>query len=146
VVREATIEDVGGLLELISPLEEQGILVRRSREVLEREIEQFSVVEREGMIIACAALYPIADSEAGELACLAVNPEYRHGGRGDELLERIESRARQMGLSTLFVLTTRTAHWFRERGFAPSGVERLPAARASLYNYQRNSKIFEKPL
>ena len=146
VVREATIEDVGGLLDLISPLEEQGILVRRSREVLEREIEQFSVVEREGMIIACAALYPIADSQAGELACLAVNPEYRHGGRGDELLERIEGRARQMGLNTLFVLTTRTAHWFRERGFAPSGVERLPAARASLYNYQRNSKIFEKPL
>ena len=146
VLREATIDDVGGLLELISPLEEQGILVRRSREVLEREIEQFSVVEREGMIIACAALYPIAESQAGELACLAVNPEYRHGGRGDELLERIEGRAKQMGLNTLFVLTTRTAHWFRERGFAPSGVERLPAARASLYNYQRNSKIFEKSL
>jgi len=146
IVREATIEDVGGLLDLISPLEEQGILVRRSREVLEREIEQFSVVEREGMIIACAALYPIAESDAGELACLAVNPEYRHGGRGDELLARIESRAREMGLSTLFVLTTRTAHWFRERGFSPSGVERLPAARASLYNFQRNSKIFEKPL
>ena len=146
VVREATIEDVGGLLELISPLEEQGILVRRSREVLEREIEQFSVVEREGMIIACAALYQIADSDAGELACLAVNPEYRHGGRGDELLERIETRAREQGLKTLFVLTTRTAHWFRERGFEPSSVERLPAARASLYNYQRNSKIFEKAL
>ncbi|WP_313741469.1 amino-acid N-acetyltransferase [Pseudomonas sp.] len=146
IVREATIEDVGGLLDLISPLEEQGILVRRSREVLEREIEQFSVVEREGMIIACAALYPIADSQAGELACLAVNPEYRHGGRGDDLLERIENRARQLGLDTLFVLTTRTAHWFRERGFAPSGVERLPAARASLYNFQRNSKIFEKSI
>jgi amino-acid N-acetyltransferase len=97
VVREAAIEDVGGLLDLISPLEEQGILVRRSREVLEREIEQFSVVEREGMIIACAALYQIADSDAGELACLAVNPEYRHGGRGDELLERIETRARAQG-------------------------------------------------
>ncbi len=146
IVREASIEDVGGLLELISPLEEQGILVRRSREVLEREIEQFSVVERDGMIIACAALYPIAESDAGELACLAVNPEYRHGGRGDDLLERIETRARQAGLKTLFVLTTRTAHWFRERGFQPSGVERLPAARASLYNFQRNSKIFEKAL
>jgi amino-acid N-acetyltransferase len=142
LVREAAIEDVGGLLDLISPLEEQGILVRRSREVL----EQFSVVEREGMIIACAALYQIADSDAGELACLAVNPEYRHGGRGDELLERIETRARAQGLKTLFVLTTRTAHWFRERGFEPSSVERLPAARASLYNFQRNSKIFEKTL
>jgi amino-acid N-acetyltransferase len=145
-VREAAIEDVGGLLDLISPLEEQGILVRRSREVLEREIEQFSVVEREGMIIACAALYQIADSDAGELACLAVNPEYRHGARGDVLLERIETRARAQGLKTLFVLTTRTAHWFRERGFVPSSVDRLPSARASLYNYQRNSKIFEKAL
>ncbi|SIQ64865.1 amino-acid N-acetyltransferase [Aquipseudomonas alcaligenes] len=145
-LREATIEDVGGLIELITPLEDQGILVRRSREVLEREIGQFSIVERDGLIIACAALYPIADSDAGELACLAVNPEYRHGGRGDELLERIEERARALGLKTLYVLTTRTAHWFQERGFEPSAVERLPAARASLYNYQRNSKIFEKAL
>ena len=145
-LREATIEDVGGLLDLITPLEEQGVLVRRSREMLEREIAQFSIVERDGLIIACAALYPIADSDAGELACLAVNPEYRHGRRGDELLERIEQRARQLGLKTLFVLTTRTAHWFRERGFVPSTVERLPVARASLYNFQRNSKVFEKQL
>ncbi len=145
-LREATIEDVGGLIDLITPLEEQGILVRRSREVLEREIEQFSIVERDGLIIACAALYPIADSQTGELACLAVSGDYRHGGRGDELLERIESRARALGLKTLIVLTTRTAHWFQERGFEPSSVDRLPAARASLYNYQRNSKIFEKAL
>jgi amino-acid N-acetyltransferase len=145
-LREATIEDVGGLIDLITPLEDQGILVRRSREVLEREIEQFSIVERDGLIIACAALYQIADSDCGELACLAVNPDYRHGGRGDELLERIEERARAQGLKTLIVLTTRTAHWFQERGFEPSSVERLPAARASLYNYQRNSKIFEKAL
>lgn len=145
-LREATIDDVGGLMELITPLEDQGILVRRSREVLEREIEQFSIVEREGLIIACAALYQIADSDFGELACLAVNPAYRHGGRGDELLERIEERARAQGLKTLFVLTTRTAHWFRERGFTPSSVDRLPAARASLYNYQRNSQVFEKAL
>ncbi|MCU1718068.1 amino-acid N-acetyltransferase [Pseudomonas sp. 5P_3.1_Bac2] len=145
-VREASIEDVGGLMELITPLEDQGILVRRSREVLEREVTQFTIVEREGLIIACAALYPIADSNSGELACLAVNPAYRHGGRGDQLLERIETRARAMGLKTLFVLTTRTAHWFRERGFEPSSVERLPAARASLYNFQRNSQVFEKSL
>ena len=145
-LREANIEDVGGLIELITPLEDQGILVRRSREVLEREIEQFSIVERDGMIIACAALYPIADSDAGELACLAVSPEYRHGKRGDELLTRIESRARALGLKRLFVLTTRTAHWFQERGFVASGVEELPKARASLYNFQRNSKVFAKAL
>ncbi len=145
-LREAGIDDVGGLLELIRPLEEQGILVRRSREVLEREIGQFSIVERDGLIIACAALYPVPDSDWGELACLAVHPDYRQGGRGDQLLERIEQRARAKGLKTLFVLTTRTAHWFQERGFKPSSVERLPPARASLYNFQRQSKVFEKPL
>lgn len=145
-LREADIEDVGGLLDLIRPLEEQGILVRRSREVLEREITQFSIVERDGLIIACAALYPVPDSDWGELACLAVNPDYRQGGRGDELLERIEQRARAQGLKTLFVLTTRTAHWFQQRGFKPCSVDRLPPARASLYNFQRQSKVFEKPL
>lgn len=145
-LREAGIDDVGGLLELIRPLEEQGILVRRSREVLEREIGQFSIVERDGLIIACAALYPVPESDWGELACLAVHPDYRQGGRGDQLLERIEQRARAQGLKTLFVLTTRTAHWFQERGFKPSSVERLPPARASLYNFQRQSKVFEKVL
>ena len=145
-LREASIADVGGLLRLITPLEEQGVLVRRSRELLEREISHFIVIEREGLIIACAALNPIAGSKAGELACLAVDPNYRQGGRGDELLDRIEDRARALGLERLFVLTTRTAHWFRERGFAPSDVSRLPETRASLYNYQRNSKIFEKEL
>lgn len=146
IIREATIEDVGGLMELIRPLEEQGILVRRSREILEREINKFTVIEREGMIIACAALYPIADSQAGELACLAVNPAYRHDNKGDILLTSIETQARQQGINKLFVLTTRTAHWFMERGFVTSSVQRLPAARASFYNFRRNSKVFEKEL
>lgn len=145
-IRTATIEDVGGLLELLRPLEEAGILVRRSREVLEREIGQFTIIERDGMIIGCAALYPLEESTSAELACVAIDPNYRHGRRGDQLLEHIEAQARALKIDTLFVLTTRTAHWFRERGFAPSSVERLPAKRAQLYNYQRNSKVFEKAL
>lgn len=144
-VRTATIEDVAGLLELLQPLEEAGILVRRSREVLETEIDQFTLVERDGMIIGCAALYPL-DEHSAELACVAIHPDYRHGGRGDQLLEHVETQARARSLTTLFVLTTRTAHWFRERGFEPSSVARLPQQRASLYNYQRNSKVFEKSL
>lgn len=145
-IRTASIDDVGGLIELLRPLEEAGILVRRSREVLETEIGQFTLIERDNMIIGCAALYPLDDSSAAELACVAIEPNYRHGGRGDQLLAHIEAQARMMKLDTLFVLTTRTAHWFRERGFVPSSVERLPAKRASLYNFQRNSKVFEKVL
>lgn len=144
-IRGATIDDVAGLLDLLRPLEQAGILVRRSREILETEIDQFTLVERDGMIIGCAALYPL-DEHSAELACVAIHPDYRHGGRGDQLLEHIEAEARRRSLTTLFVLTTRTAHWFRERGFEPSSVERLPQQRALLYNYQRNSKVFEKTL
>lgn len=141
-VREATIDDVGGLLELIRPLEEQGLLVRRSRDLLEQEINQFSVVERDGLLIACAALYPFPEDRTGELACLAVHPDYRHAGHGDTMLERITQRARELKLDSLFVLTTRTSHWFQERGFMPSQVEDLPQRKAELYNFQRNSKVF----
>ena len=144
-IRHAGIEDVAGLLDLLRPLEQAGILVRRSREVLETEINQFTLIERDGTIIGCAALYPL-DEHSAELACVAIHPDYRHGGRGDELLEYVEAQARARAITTLFVLTTRTAHWFLERGFEPSSVERLPEQRASLYNYQRNSKVFEKSL
>ena len=141
-VREATIDDVGGLLELIRPLEEQGLLVRRSRDLLEQEINQFSVVERDGLLIACAALYPFPEDRTGELACLAVHPDYRHAGHGDTMLECITQRARELKLDSLFVLTTRTSHWFQERGFMPCQVEDLPQRKAELYNFQRNSKVF----
>ena len=143
---EATIEDVGGILELLEPLESEGILVRRSRERLEMEIDHFTVVERDGMIIACAALYPFAEEGLGELACLAVREEYRDEGRGDALLDYIEEQAREMGISKLFVLTTRTAHWFRERGFVAATLKELPMERQALYNYQRRSKVFIKNL
>lgn len=145
-VRSATVDDVGGVLELIQPLEREGVLVRRSREVLETEIGHFTVVERDGMIIATAALYPHATEGMAELACFAVHPEYRGGERGDRLLRQVEREARQQGLDRLFVLTTRAAHWFRERGFEPASLDELPVARRELYNLKRNSKVFLKKL
>jgi amino-acid N-acetyltransferase len=145
-IRQATIDDVGGILDLISPLEEEGILVRRSRELLEMEIDCFSVVERDGLIVACAALYPYREDGVGELACLAVQPEYRKEGRGDALFQFLLRQAKAMGIEKLFVLTTRTAHWFRERGFKPANIEGLPIKKRQMYNYQRNSKVFIKDL
>lgn len=144
--RKATIDDVGGILELIVPLEAEGILVRRSRERLETEIDCFTVVERDGMIIACAALYPFQDEGMAELACLAVHPSYRDGGRGEALLSFVERDARQQGIRKLFVLTTRTTHWFQERGFNLAQIADLPVDRRRLYNYQRKSKVLIKEL
>lgn len=145
-MRSADIDDIGGLLELLEPLESAGTLVRRSRELLEIEIERFTVLERDGMVIGCAALYPFADERAGELACLAVHPDYRSNGRAEALLRHIEDQARQKKLQQLFVLTTQTAHWFQERGFSPANIHDLPVHRQALYNFQRRSKVFVKSL
>jgi len=144
-LRQASIEDVAGILELLTPLEEQGILVRRSREILETEIDRFKLIERDGMIIACAALYPYS-AELAELACVAVSEEYRSGNRGDRLLNALSEQAKAEKMNKIFVLTTRTAHWFMERGFSESDISALPKERQSLYNFQRNSKIFIKEL
>lgn len=144
--RLATIDDVVGILNLIAPLEESGMLVRRSREHLEIGIEQFTVVERDGTIIACAALHPFPEEKVGELACLAVHPEYHQQGYGDALLKRIAIEAGKLGLERIFVLTTHAAHWFQERGFTEAGITGLPVKRQQFYNYQRNSKVFVKRL
>jgi len=145
-MRQATIDDVGGILSLIEPLEEQGILVRRSRELLEMEIGYFYMLEHDGIAIGCAALYPFAQEKAGELACLAVHPDYRDAGRGATLLAYVEDIARKKKLKRLYVLTTQTAHWFVENGFAETGVDVLPKQKQALYNYQRKSKVFLKKL
>lgn len=145
-LRGAEIEDVGGILQLIEPLEIDGTLVRRNRELLEMEIDRFVVVEHDGMIMGCAALYPFPDDNAGELACLTVHPDYRSAGCGDALLKNIEAKARSQGGKRLFVLTTRTAHWFVERGFLETDVGELPKAKQGLYNYQRRSKVFVKEI
>ena len=119
-LRNAKIEDVGGILQLIEPLEIDGTLVRRNRELLEMEIGRFVVVEHDRMIVGCAALYPFPEDKAGELACLTVHTDYRSTGCGDTLLRNIEARARSQGSNRLFVLTTRASHWFVERGFSNS--------------------------
>jgi amino-acid N-acetyltransferase len=144
--RQATIDDVGGVLNLIQPLEADGTLVRRSRDKLENEIDRFLVMERDGTVIACAALYPFGSDGDFELACVAVHEDYRRAGRGENLIRDAERHALSRGGDRLFVLTTRTIHWFRELGFELLDVNDLPAERQALYNYQRNSKVLVKSI
>lgn len=141
-LRQASIDDVGGILKLINPLEQKGVLVKRSREMLEREIECFTVIERDGMIVACAAFYPFTENGSGELACVATHRDYRGKNRGGRLLDAIKADASQKGLDRIFVLTTVTAHWFQEQGFIQSSLDDLPDSKKQLYNFQRNSKVF----
>jgi amino-acid N-acetyltransferase len=143
-LRDARLEDAGGILALIEPLEADGTLVKRGRERLEQEIGNFLVIEHDGVIVGCAALYPFAEDKAAELACLAVAPEARDAGHGERLLRACEERARGLKIRKLFALTTRAEHWFLAQGFKPTDPSALPGERRALYNWRRGSKVFLK--
>jgi amino-acid N-acetyltransferase len=142
-LREANLDDVGGILQLIEPLEDEGILVARGRDTIERDITHFSVIEHDRVLFGCAALFPYSNG-LGELSCLAVDPQAQESGDGERLLKRIEARAKASGLKKLFVLTTRTEHWFLKRGFVRASVDDLPAERKELYNWERKSMVLTK--
>lgn len=142
----ATIDDVGGIMELIEPLEAEGTLVKRSRELLEVEIDRFYVIKKEEVIIACAALYPYEEANAGEIACLVIHPDYRGGNRGMRLINALEKEATNQTLAEIFVLTTVSAHWFLEQGYVEQPISRLPKGKQDMYNFQRKSKVYFKSL
>ncbi len=145
-IQQATANDIGGILELIDPLEEQGILVKRSREKIETNIDDYIVLVRDGSVIACAALHEYAEEKAAEIACLVVHPDYQKQEKGEVLYELIETLAKKKEIETLFLLTTQTVHWFIEKGFSEAKLEDLPVEKLTLYNYQRNAKILIKSL
>jgi len=145
-LRAATIDDVGAIISLIEPLEADGTLVPRPRSVVERDVEKFTVLEHDGIIYACAALHPFPDEQMAEMACLIVSPEWQGSGEGEILLRHMESRARAAGAKRLFVLTTRTSHWFMKRGFVQGGITDLPREKQNHYNRSRNSLVFIKKL
>ena len=145
-LRRATIEDVGGILDLLEPLETEGVLVKRSREKLETEIDHFMVMVRDGATVACGALYPFATEQAAEIAGIAVEPHYRRHGFGRALLAALEAQAQVLRLTRVFVLTTQATHWFEEQGYQRTSFDELPTARQKLYNFQRNSQVLFKVL
>lgn len=144
-LREANQDDVGGILQLTMPLEEEGILAARGQDVIERDIDRFSVIEHDRVLFGCAALFPFPNG-IGELACLVVDPDVQGSGDGERLLKRIEARAKKEGIKKLFVLTTRTEHWFLKRGFMRSSVDDLPEERKQIYNWDRKSMVLTKNL
>ena len=146
VTRKADSNDIAGILNLIEPHEQQGALVKRSREKLELEVDYFTILTRDSVIVGCVGLYPYPEDGMGEVAALAVHPEYQDAGHGNRLLDEVEKEARTQGLDNVFVLTTQAQHWFLERGFLESSLEDLPMQKQDLYNYQRNSKILVKRL
>ncbi|XP_012832630.1 PREDICTED: probable amino-acid acetyltransferase NAGS1, chloroplastic isoform X1 [Erythranthe guttata] len=145
-IRMARVTDLDGIKRLLLPLEESGILIKRTEEELLQALDSFIVVEREGHIIACSALFPFFKDKCGEVAAIAVSPECRGQGQGDKLLDYIEKKASFLGLQMLFLLTTRTADWFVRRGFTECSIESIPEERRKRINISRRSKYYMKRL
>jgi amino-acid N-acetyltransferase len=145
-LREATVDDVGGILQLIEPFEKDGTLVKRGRTEIERDVGNYTVIEHDGVIFACAALYTYPEGRTAEMAALTVSPQVQGQGDGERILKRIEQRARAAGLDSIFVLTTRTTHWFLKRGFVLVDPDWLPDARKRKYNWDRKSQVLVKKL
>ncbi len=145
-LRVANVEDVGGILKLLEPFEASGVLVKRGRELIEREVDHFSVIDHDGIILGCAALYPFPTEKMAEMACLIVRPEGQEQGNGERILKHMESRARAAGFEKLFILTTQTAHWFLKHGFKYASIDELPENRQAMYNWQRKSRVLIKKL
>lgn len=145
-LREATSDDVGGILQLIEPFERDGTLVRRERTEIERDIANYTVIEHDGVIFGCAALYPYPEARTGEMAALTISPQVQSQGDGERILKRVEQRAKALGLESIFVLTTRTKHWFVKRGFQQVDPDWLPEARKRKYNWDRRSLVLVKKL
>jgi amino-acid N-acetyltransferase len=145
-LREAVSDDVGGILQLIEPFERDGTLVRRERTEIERDIANYTVIEHDGIIFGCVALYPYPEARTGEMAALTVSPLSQGQGDGERMLKRIEQRAKAAGLESIFVLTTRTMHWFVKRGFQQVDPDWLPEARKRKYNWDRRSMVLVKRL
>ncbi len=145
-LRNASIADIGGILELIQPLETSGALIKRSREQIELEINAFKVIEKDGLIIACIAGIPDPSTHMTEIACLAVHPDFRNMGFGEQLLTAVELEAKGNGINSLYILTTLTSHWFLEKGFVESSLDILPPDKQRLYNQERQSRIMTKAI
>lgn len=145
-LREASSDDVGGVLQLIEPFEKDGTLVKRDRTEIERDIGHYTIIEHDGVIFGCAALYPYPEARTGEMAALTVSPQVQSQGDGERILKRIEQRAKAQGLDSIFVLTTRTMHWFIKRGFQQVDADWLPDARKRKYNWDRRSQVLVKKL
>ncbi len=143
-LRTANTHDIPGILELIRPLEAENKLITRSREHLEIDISNYSILERDGLIIGCIALNTFSNTMLAEIACLAVHPNYQHAARGQQLLTHTLSQAKQKEISQVIAFSTQTTHWFIEQGFNEISATEIPEIGIKPQQIERKAKILIK--
>lgn len=145
-IKTAEGHDLSGILELIRPLQQAGVLAKRSNEDVERTLDKFTVITKDSRVIACAALLDNASDKIAEIASVATHPDYRDSGHGERLVAALVDAAKQSELERVYVRTTQTGHWFQELGFTMSLLDELPESEKEKANVDRNSNILVRAL
>lgn len=147
-IRRAQKKDARAIFALIQPSIESDELVHRTRTDIERQIEDFVVLEVDRSPIACAALHLFPEAKMMELACVCVEPKHENQGYGGRLVQYAEAQARSAGARQLFCLSTQAFNFFMQKGgFVTGTPEDLPPSRRERYDRSgRRSQVLIKKL
>ncbi len=147
-IRRAMKKDVRSIMGLTKGSVATEELVKRTRAVIEKQLGDYYLFEIDKNTVACIALHVYPEHNKGELACLYVSPSHENQGIGRKLIQFIESKAKEMGLSELLTLSTQAFAYFQSKGgFSEGTSDDLPPARREKYDASgRNSKVLVKKL
>ena len=126
----------------MQPFVDEGRLLERSYESINKEIENFIFIENNGQIIACAALKTYEKENIGEIYGLVVNKDYHNTDTSSNLMDLLIQKALDLNLSAIFALSKFGGRFFFRHDFIESELSSLPLIRQKSYDYQRNSTIY----
>jgi amino-acid N-acetyltransferase len=139
-IRPMRIDEIPGVLKLLQPLAEAGVLIPRTHDDIAARHADYVVHESDGRLHGCGALHEYAGGEA-EIAAIAVDPAYEELGIGRRIVLYLIEMARERRMRGVFVLTTRTGDWFESIGFTRVSPAELPEEKRRRYDFDRNSLI-----
>lgn len=140
-----TRDDISAVLTVMQPFVDAGILLPRTKQILNQEFPFYIVYEIDGAIRACASLIPYRDGQM-EIAGVAVDKTCSHIGIGPKMIEFLMKRAKQVHAKSIFLLTTQTSDWFENLGFVQTDISSLPKKRRDAWTPQRGSKALRLDL
>lgn len=147
-IRPALRRDIRAIQQLIRQGVDADELLKRSRASIEQQLGDYVIFEIDRNTVGCVALHVDAARKQGELACLYVSPAHENEGIGRKLIQFVETRARQLGLTRILALSTQAFTYFQSKGGFVEGTpdDLAPERRERYEKSGRNSKVLVKRL
>jgi amino-acid N-acetyltransferase len=147
-IRRAMKKDIRSILNLTKSSVASEELVKRTRSTIEKQLADYYIFEIDRNPVGCVALHTYPEQSKAELACLYVSTAHENQGIGRKLIQYVENRAREIGVSDLIALSTQAFTYFQSKGgFVEGSPDDLPPVRREKYDQSgRKSKVLVKKL